>query len=50
MLLCKVAVGTPNELTQANYDAANLPAGKHSTKGMGRWIPDPKGDIEYDKC
>ena len=35
MLLCKVALGNPNKLSHADYNAANLPAGTHSTKGCG---------------
>lgn len=50
MILCKVALGTPNPLWQSNYNAADLPAGTHSTKGCGRNIPDEKGTITYDDC
>jgi len=50
MLLCKVALGTPNKLWQADYNAADLPKGTHSTKGCGRYIPDTAGDIKYDDC
>jgi hypothetical protein len=35
MLLCEVALGEMNELTHADYNASTLPAGKHSTKGLG---------------
>jgi len=40
MLLCEVALGDCNEKLYANSNAANLPAGKHSTKGVGRTAPD----------
>ncbi|GAU96892.1 hypothetical protein RvY_08263-2 [Ramazzottius varieornatus] len=40
MLLCDVALGTPNELLYADYNADKLPTGKHSTKGCGRHVPD----------
>ena len=37
----KVALGQTNDLLTADYDAAKLPRGKHSTKGLGRVAPDP---------
>ena len=36
----KVSLGATNDLKQANYDANKLPAGKSSTKGIGRSGPD----------
>jgi poly [ADP-ribose] polymerase len=39
LLLCRVAVGTPRDLYQADYNAGNLPAFAHSTKGVGRTAP-----------
>eukprot|EP00826_Nyctotherus_ovalis_P013167 TRINITY_DN13519_c0_g1_i9.p1 TRINITY_DN13519_c0_g1~~TRINITY_DN13519_c0_g1_i9.p1 ORF type:complete len:576 (-),score=216.42 TRINITY_DN13519_c0_g1_i9:173-1900(-) len=39
MLLCRVAVGTPRDLYNADYNAGNLPAFAHSTKGVGRTGP-----------
>lgn len=42
MLLCEVALGNPNELLQADFNASKLPANKHSTKGCGSTQPDPK--------
>lgn len=39
LLLCEVAIGTPNLLRHADYLASNLPDGKHSTKGCGRTAP-----------
>ena len=52
MLLCKTAIGTPSELyhSDSSITLARLPKGTHSTKGVGRNIPDPKGDIKYDDC
>ena len=41
LLLAEVALGEMNELTTADYDAANLPSGKLSTKGVGRKQPNP---------
>ena len=41
LLLCEVALGEMNELTQADYNADKLPAGKHSTKGLGKTAPNP---------
>uniref|UniRef100_A0A672I8S4 Poly [ADP-ribose] polymerase n=1 Tax=Salarias fasciatus TaxID=181472 RepID=A0A672I8S4_SALFA len=42
LLLCEVALGDSNELLNADYEASNLPAGKSSTKGLGRTGPDPR--------
>ncbi|KAG7220863.1 hypothetical protein INR49_031315 [Caranx melampygus] len=39
LLLCEVALGDCNELLDADYEANNLPAGKHSTKGLGKTGP-----------
>jgi len=44
MLLCEVALGDMNELKRADYHASNLPAGKLSTKGLGKHVPDPSMD------
>ncbi|KAL0276840.1 UNVERIFIED_CONTAM: hypothetical protein PYX00_004320 [Menopon gallinae] len=41
LLLCEVALGEMHELTDAEY-IEKLPAGKHSVKGLGLSIPDPK--------
>lgn len=46
MLLCEVALGTPNVLTYSDYYADRLPAGTHSTWGRGRNAPDPAGDVD----
>uniref|UniRef100_A0A8C7RGH1 Poly [ADP-ribose] polymerase n=1 Tax=Oncorhynchus mykiss TaxID=8022 RepID=A0A8C7RGH1_ONCMY len=34
-----------NELLAADYEAAKLPAGKHSTKGLGQTSPDPSNAV-----
>lgn len=39
LLLCEVAVGEMNEKKSADYQANLLPAGKHSTKGVGGTTP-----------
>ncbi|KAM7400173.1 hypothetical protein PAMA_004733 [Pampus argenteus] len=48
LLLCEVALGDCNELLDADYEASNLPAGKHSTKGVGQTGPDPKNSVTLD--
>ncbi|KAF9977026.1 Poly [ADP-ribose] polymerase 2 [Actinomortierella ambigua] len=50
MLLCEVALGDQLELTHADYyaDQKCSKEQKMSTKGLGRTIPDPDGDIEID--
>lgn len=48
LLLCEVALGDCNELLDADYQANNLPAGKHSTKGLGQTGPDPKNNVNLD--
>uniref|UniRef100_A0A8C6SUP8 Poly [ADP-ribose] polymerase n=1 Tax=Neogobius melanostomus TaxID=47308 RepID=A0A8C6SUP8_9GOBI len=45
LLLSEVALGDCNELLDADYEANNLPPGKHSTKGLGRTGPDPKNSV-----
>ncbi|XP_019748466.1 poly [ADP-ribose] polymerase 2 isoform X2 [Hippocampus comes] len=45
LLLCEVALGDSNEMLDADYNANNLPAGKHSTKGIGRTGPDPQNFV-----
>lgn len=41
ILLCEVALGNQYERTSAEY-VTKLPRDKHSTKGIGRTMPDPK--------
>ncbi|XP_034021275.1 poly [ADP-ribose] polymerase 2 isoform X2 [Thalassophryne amazonica] len=48
LLLSEVALGDCNELLDADYEANNLPAGKHSTKGLGQTGPDPKNTVTLD--
>ncbi|KAM9719997.1 poly [ADP-ribose] polymerase 2 [Menidia menidia] len=48
LLLCEVALGDCNELLDADYEAARLPAGKHSTKGLGQSGPDPRNSVTLD--
>jgi len=48
MLLCEVALGNCNEKMHADYNAANLPSGKHSTKGVGRTAPNAGGAKTID--
>lgn len=42
MLLCEVALGDMNLKYHADYNAGLLPAGKSSTKGVGRNAPNPE--------
>lgn len=48
LLLCEVALGSMNEKFIADYYAANLPPGKHSTKGVGRTAPNPDNAVKLD--
>ncbi|XP_023280201.1 poly [ADP-ribose] polymerase 2 isoform X2 [Seriola lalandi dorsalis] len=48
LLLCEVALGDSNELVDADYEASSLPAGKHSTKGLGQTGPDSKNSVTLD--
>lgn len=45
ILLFQVALGECNNLIAADYDAQKQLKGKHSTKGVGRCIPDPQKSI-----
>ncbi|XP_056334691.1 poly [ADP-ribose] polymerase 2 [Danio aesculapii] len=45
LLLSEVALGDSNELLDADYNADQLPSGKHSTKGLGQTAPDPKKSV-----
>ncbi|VDN29861.1 unnamed protein product [Gongylonema pulchrum] len=48
LVLAQVALGEMNELLHADYNADKLPAGKHSTKGLGSVGPDPETYITLD--
>lgn len=48
LVLSEVALGECNELLNADYDAQKKLNGKHSAKGMGRNIPDPKNSVTHD--
>lgn len=48
LLLCEVALGDSRELLDADYQADKLPAGKHSTKGLGQTGPDPQNNVTLD--
>jgi len=48
MLLCEVALGDYNPLFNADYNAADLPKGKLSTKGVGIHHPNPKTYVNMD--
>ena len=43
-ILGEVALGDSNVLNRPDYNAANLPKGKHSTHALGIQRPDPDGD------
>jgi poly [ADP-ribose] polymerase len=42
LLLSEVALGNTHELTRAKF-VTELPAGKHSVKGVGKTTPNPNG-------
>lgn len=44
-LQLQVALGDSNELLDADCQANKLPAGKHSTKGLGQTGPDPRNAV-----
>jgi poly [ADP-ribose] polymerase len=48
LLLCDVALGEMNEKYAADYNASQLPPGKLSTKGLGRWAPDPSKWVKLE--
>lgn len=49
MLLCEVALGEYSDKFYSDYYAANLPPGKHSTRGRGKTAPDESSYITlYD--
>lgn len=39
LLLCEVSLGEMNDKFTADYTAQNLPPGKHSTRGVGKFAP-----------
>jgi len=47
LFLCEVALGNMYERLQAE-NINSLPDGRHSTKGVGIWQPDPEQHIEID--
>ena len=48
LILCEVALGSMNEKSYADYAADKLPSGKHSTKGLGKTIPNPKKTLTME--
>uniref|UniRef100_A0A6Q2X1Y3 Poly [ADP-ribose] polymerase n=1 Tax=Esox lucius TaxID=8010 RepID=A0A6Q2X1Y3_ESOLU len=48
LVLSEVALGDSNELFAADYEAASLPPGKQSTKGLGQMSPDPRNSVMLD--
>jgi len=50
LALCEVALGKTRDLTNADYNADNLPDGFSSTKGVGRTIPDETGHVTLNGC
>ena len=46
LALWDVAIGDHNDKKQADYNAGNLPKGKSSTKGWGRWVPTTEVQID----
>ena len=46
LLLCDVACGTTNNKIHSDYNASDLPDGKQSTLGMGRWVPTTEVDVD----
>jgi len=47
LLLCRVALGNPRKLYQADFNANNLPKGSHSTMGVGSTAPGEKTHIKF---
>lgn len=48
LLLCEVALGETNDLFYSDYNAANLPTGKNSTKGCGAYGPSEDNFVELE--
>jgi len=49
LLLCRVAIGKPNYLYQADFNASNLPKGKDCTKGVGQTAPSEDSNVTFRK-
>ena len=47
ILLCDVALGEWNDKFAADYNASELPPGKHSTRGVGKTAPKEDSYIEF---
>lgn len=47
LFLCEVALGNMYERLQSE-NVTGLPDGRHSTKGLGIWQPDPEQHVEID--
>ena len=39
LVLCEVALGSPHELENADYQAHRLPPGRNSVQGVGTYRP-----------
>lgn len=48
LMLCEVAMGKMRELTNADYNASNLPKGYHGTKGCGSTAPPETSYVDHD--
>lgn len=48
LIICEVALGDTNDLMHSDYNAADLPAGKASTKGCGATGPSEDNFTEID--
>jgi poly [ADP-ribose] polymerase len=49
VVLCEVSLGNPLELMEADYEAeSKLGSRYESTKGVGKWFPDPTGSLKLE--
>ena len=48
ILLCEVALGNYSDKNYADYNAANLPPGTHSTRGLGKNAPPESSYVDLD--
>merc|ERR1719510_1127746 len=48
LLLCEVALGDMNTKLRHDYNANELPEGKHSVKGLGCNFPNPDGTLTLE--